>query len=424
MKRYWIIVSAVMSTLFGLVSVSGCFSALSGLSGINNGGPSTGTKMGAAALDVVTLPVQLPLWLLVGIGAGIDSLSHSAEDRSWEAERNALHAQFVKDPVKMQNATSPKFQRKGLALGKVYADESILLSEEFLVKNVMQYFSYVRCMGPIHGDDEFAALLHRKEWTENGLRAIAPQIYLGRRHYPAPDYVTLAYLSNPKTPPDIIDAFSKHPSFKYRKVDDYCKTMRNEINTNIIAHLEKTLPDKDEVKEEEPDTPEYRFLLFLRNWTGQYFEGEADWRVGGGMWNLCAVGTPVKPCNLLICDAMAKIVELYGDKKFGDWDGTSRYIGGIGAVVLEFESIAMRDSFLKAIMPVCRLCGPECWSQLVFAPMDGSGECYGICIEPEKESDESPSRIFIINLDCPSPIRFWPPRKYHNQHLWFADGTI
>jgi len=184
------------------------------------------------------------------------------------------------------------------------------------------------------------------------------------------------------------------------------------------------LPDKDEVKEEEPDTPEYRFLLFLRNWTGQYFEGEADWRVGGGMWNLCAVGTPVKPCNLLICDAMAKIVELYGDKKFGDWDGTSRYIGGIGAVVLEFESIAMRDSFLKAIMPVCRLCGPECWSQLVFAPMDGSGECYGICIEPEKESDESPSRIFIINLDCPSPIRFWPPRKYHNQHLWFADGTI
>ena len=153
MKRYWIIVSAWMSTLFGLVSVSGCFSALSGLSGINNGGPSTGTKMGAAALDVVTLPVQLPLWLLVGIGAGIDSLSRSAEDRSWETERNALHAQFVKDPVKMQNATSPKFQRKGLALGKVYRDESIPLSEEFLVKNVMQYYSYVRCMGPIRGDD-------------------------------------------------------------------------------------------------------------------------------------------------------------------------------------------------------------------------------------------------------------------------------
>ena len=197
MKRYWIIVSAGMSILFGLASVSGCFSALSGLSGINNGGPSTGSKVGAAALDVVTLPVQLPLWLLVGIGAGIDNINHSVEDRSWEAERNALHAQFVKDPAKMQNAISPKFQFKGLALGEVYADESIPLSEEFLFKNVMQYFSYVRCMGPIRGDDEFAALLHRKEWTENGLRAIAPQIYLGRRHYPAPDYVTLAYLSNP-----------------------------------------------------------------------------------------------------------------------------------------------------------------------------------------------------------------------------------
>ena len=135
----------------------------------------------------------------------------------------------------------------------------------------------------------------------------------------APDYVTLAYLSNPKTPPDIIDAFAKHPSFKYRKVDYYCTTMRNEISTNIIAHVEAPLPGG--VNEEEPDTPEYRFLLFLRNWTGQWFEGEADWRVGGGMWNLCAVGTPVKSCNLMICDEKAKIVELYGDKKFGDWDG-------------------------------------------------------------------------------------------------------
>ena len=424
MKRYWIIVSAGMSILFGLASVSGCFSALSGLSGINNGGPSAGSKVGAAALDVVTLPVQLPLWLLVGIGAGIDNINHSVEDRSWEAKRNALHAQFVKDPVKMQNSISPEFQFKGLALGKVYADESIPLSEEFLVKNVMQYFSYVRCMGPIRGDDEFAALLHRKEWTENGLRAIAPQIYLGRRHYPAPDYVTLAYLSNPKTPRDVIDVFAKHPSFKYRKYDGYCKTMLNEINTNIIAHLEKPLPHIVEVNEEEPDTPEYHFLLFLRNWTGQYFEGEADWRVGGGMWDLCAVGTPVEPCNLMICDAKAKIVELYGDRKSGGWDGTSRYIGGIGAVVLEFESVTLRDSFLKAIMPVCRLCGPECWSQLVFAPMDGSGECYGICLEREKESDESPSRIFVVNLQCPSPIRFWAPTKYHHQHLWFADGTM
>ena len=122
--------------------------------------------------------------------------------------------------------------------------------------------------------------------------------------------------------------------------------------------------------------------------------------------------------------AKAKIVELYGDRKSGGWDGTSRYIGGIGAVVLEFESAALRDSFLKAIMPVCRFCGPEYWSQLVFAPMDGSGECYGICLEREKESAESPSRIFVVNLQCPSPIRFWAPTKYHQQHLWFADGTL
>ena len=421
MKRYWIIVSAWMSILFGLVSVSGCFSALSGLSGINNGGPSTGSKVGAAALDVVTLPVQLPLWLLVGIGAGIDNINHSVKDRSWESERNDLHAQFVKDPVKMQNSVFPAFQFKGLVLGKVYADESIPLSEEFLVKNVMQYYAYVRGMGPIRGDDEFAALLHRKEWTENGLRAIAPQIYLGRRHYPAPDYVTLAYLSNPKTPRDVIDVFARHPSFKYRKVDDYCKTMVNEINTNIIAHLEKPLPDRAESKKEELDTPEKRFLAFLRSWMGKSFEGEASWRVGGGIWNVCAVGTLAKPRNLTICDAKAKIVELSGDKRSGDWDGKSRYTGAIGAVVLEFDGVAMRNSFLKAIMPVCRLCGPECWSQLVFAPMDGSSECYGICIERETKPDEPTSRVFIVNLDNTYPIYFSVPVKYHRQHLDFAE---
>ena len=421
MKRYWIIVSAGMSILLGLASVSGCFSALSDLSGINNGGPSAGTKVGAAALDIVTLPVQLPLWLLAGIGAGIDNINRSVEDRSWEAKRNALHAQFVKDPVKMQDSISPEFRFKGLALGKVYADESIPLSEEFIVKNVMQYFSYVRCMGPIRGDDEFAALLHRKEWTENGLRAIAPQIYLGRRHYPAPDYVTLAYLSNPKTPRDVIDVFARHPSFKYRKVDDYCKTMVNEINTNIIAHLEKPLPDRAGSNKEEPDIPEKRFLAFLRNWMGKPFEGEASWRVGGGIWDVCAVGTLDKPRNLTICDAKAKIVELYGDRRSGDWDGGSRYAGAIGAVVLEFESVAIRDNFLKAIMPVCRLCGPECWSQLVFAPMDESGECYGICIEREMKPDEPASRVCIVNLDNTYPIYFSVPVKYHHQHLDFAE---
>ena len=139
---------------------------------------------------------------------------------------------------------------------------------------------------------------------------------------------------------------------------------------------------------------------------------------------MCAVGTPVSPCNLTIGDTRAKIAELYGDKEFGVWDGASKFTGGIGAVVLEFEGVAMRDRFLKAVVPACRLCGPECWSQLVVAPMDGSGECYGICLEREGKGEGSPSRIFIINLDCPAQIRFWPPRQYGSEHVWFADGTV
>ena len=419
MKRLWIVVFAAAILAAGL---SGCASVFV-RAWAWNGPPSTGQKVKALAFDVVTIPVQIPFWIAVGIGTGLDKLSHGIEDHSWQSKRNGLHEKFLKDPAKMQDA-APEFCSKGLPLGLVYADEAIPLSEKFLVSQVMQYFAYVRRMGfTIGGDVELAALLHRKEWTEEGLRAVAPQLYLGRRHYPAPDYVTLAYLSNPKTPPDIVAAFAEHPSFKYRTVDHYCKTMRDEISTNIIAHMEKPLPKGGEAIEEEPDTPEYGFLVFLRHWTGQYFEQDANWRVGGGMWDLCAVGTPAGPCNLTIGGTRADIVELYGDKKSGGWDGKSKYIGGIGAVVLEFESVAIRDRFLKSVVPVCRLCEPGCWSQLVVAPMDGSGECYGICLERESKPEDSPSRIFIINLESPAPIRFWPPRQYGSQHVWFADGT-
>ena len=412
-----IIITALLPIGFG-----GCASVLVRFN-TWNGTPSVGQKVGAAAFDVVTMPVQLPFWITVGVGAGLEKLDRSIEDSSWQSKRKDLHAKSMKDPAKMQDV-APEFRFKGMSLGMVYADEAIPLSEKFLVTQVMQYFAYVRNMGHVGGDDELAALLHRKEWTDEGLRAIAPQFYLGRRHYPAPDYVTLAYLSNPKTPPDIVAAFSEHPSFKYRKADGYCKTMRDEISTNIIAHMEKSVPTGSKTIEEEPDTPEYQFLLFLRHWTWQYFEQEATWSVGGGMWDLCAVGTPVKPCNLMIGDTRAKIAELYGDRKFGGWDGASKYMGGIGAVVLEFESVAARDSFLKTVIPVCRLCGPECWSQLVVAPMDDSGECYGICLERERKPEDSPSRIFIINLECPAQIRFWPSRQYGSQHVWFADSTI
>lgn len=419
MKLSWIGAFVVALLVAGL---SGCASVFV-RAWTWNGPPSTEQKVKALAFDVVTMPVQLPFWIAVGVGAGLDKLDRSIEDSSWQFKRNGLHRKFLKDSAKMQNV-APEFCSKGLPLGLVYADGAIPLSEKFLVAQVMQYFAYVRPMWPIGGDDELAALLHRKEWTEEGLRAVAPQLYLGRRHYPAPDYVTLAYLSNPKTPPDIVAAFAEHPSFKYRKADGYCRTMRDEISTNIIAHMEKPLPKGGEAIEEETDTPEHNFLVFLRHWTSEYFEQDATWRVGGGMWDLCAVGTPVKPCNLTIGDTRANIVELYGDKEFGGWDGKSKYLGGIGAVVLEFESVAMRDSFLRAVIPVCRICEPECWSQLVVSPMDGSGECYGICLERESKPEGSPSRIFIINLECPAPIRFWPPRQYGSEHVWFADGTI
>lgn len=421
LKRYLLFCFA-LGVVLAVCGLGGCFSMLAGLSGINNGGPSTGDKVAGAALDVVTMPVQLPFWILVGIGAGLEKLDRSVEDSAWQSKRQSIHSLFAKDPAAI-HSTAPEFTPKGPAMGLVYQDEAIPLSEEFLVASVMRYYSYVRRMSPIPGDDEMAALMLRKEWTPDGLRAVASQIYLGRRHYPAPDYVALAYLSNPKTPPDVIDAFMKHPSFKYRTVEHYAKTMRDEIATNIVAKMERPTRPAEDGTEEEPDTPESQFHRFLGNNLGAFHEGKAAWRVGGGMWDLCAVGVPSKPWNLLIGDTPARVVELYGDRPNREWTGADEYNGAIGAVVLEFDSVSIRDAFLKSVLPACRYCGPECWEQLAFAPMDGGGEIYGICLEREKKPEGAPSRIFIIRLDCPSAIRFWPPREYGSSHVWFADGT-
>ncbi len=417
MKCSWIGIFVMLSMM-----TVGCASAFVRLN-TWNGPPSTEQKVHAAVFDVVTMPVQLPFWIVVGMGSGAERLSNGVKDHSWRIKRNRLYEKFRKDPGKMQEIFTPECTYNGLALGMVYADQSIPLSEEFLVAQVMQYFSSVRFMASANCDDELAALLYRKEWTANGLRAIAPQLYLGRTHYPAPDYVTLAYLSNPNTPIDVVAAFAKHPSFKYRKAENYCKVMRDEISTNVVARMEKPiLGDGNAI--EESDATTCRFLSFLRCLIGRRFDGEADWRVGGGTGDLCAVGTPHEPCSLMIDDVKVKVVELYGDKTFGAWDGTSRYLGDIGAVVIEFDSVAMRDRFLKAVLPVCRLCGPECWSQLVLAPTDGTGECYGICLEIEGKPNGSSSHVFIINLDSPFEIRFWPPRQYGSRHVWFANANL
>lgn len=413
----------VLGVVLAACGLGGCFSILAGLSGINNGGPSTGDKVAGAALDIVTMPVQLPFWILVGIGAGLEKLDRSVEDCAWQSKRQAIHSLFAKDPAAI-HSTAPEFTSKGPAMGLVYQDEAIPLSEEFLVASVMQYYSYVRRMSPIPGDEEMAALMHRKEWTPDGLRAVAAQIYLGRRHYPAPDYVTLAYLSNPKTPPDVIDAFVKHPSFKYRTVEHYVKAMRDEIATNIVARMAKPAPPM-ESEEYEDDSPEAHIAGFLRNNLAHIYEGKATWRVGGGMWDLCAVGTPAVEWKLrIVDDAVASVVELYSDRPDREWNGAASYNGLVGAIVIEFDTIAERDKFLKAVIPACRYCGPDCWEQLAFAPMDGSGDIYGICLERERKPEGTPSRIFMIRLDCPSAIRFWPPREYGSSHIWFADSTI
>jgi len=146
MKRSWIDAFVVVLLVAGL---SGCASVFV-RAWTWNGAPSTGQKVRALAFDVVTMPVQIPFWIAVGIGTGLDKLSYGIEDNSWRSKRNGLHGKFLKDPAKMQNV-APEFCSKGLSLGLVYADEVIPLSEKFLVAQVMQYFAYVRPMGLLAG---------------------------------------------------------------------------------------------------------------------------------------------------------------------------------------------------------------------------------------------------------------------------------
>jgi len=118
MRRSWITSFVVALLVAGL---SGCASVFV-RAWTWNGAPSTGQKVKAFAFDVVTMPVQLPFWLAVGVGAGLDKLGHSIEDSSWRSKRSELHGKFSKDPAKMQNV-APEFCSKGLSLGLVYADE-------------------------------------------------------------------------------------------------------------------------------------------------------------------------------------------------------------------------------------------------------------------------------------------------------------
>lgn len=400
------------------VCSGGCFSCLLDFGSAWKGGSSAGDKVVAATFDVVTMPVQLPFWIVVGLGYGLSDISRNLEVSSWESKRKEMHAKFLKDPVKMQQV-APEFSHRGASFGLVYMDEAIPLSENFLVEQVVRYYTFA------HGgwldkdeEEEIAALMHRRDWTSEGLRAIAPLVYFGRSCYPPPDYVALAYLSNPRTPRDIVENFARHPNFLYRNAKRYCPVMRDEIMTNILAHVEAGSSAAE--GSSQVDASARDFGEFLKGWLGRSYGREADWRTGGGMWDPCAVGTPRVREEFVLGGVRAGIVELYGAKP-EDWSDGSEFRGAVGAMTLEFANVAERDRFLRAAVPVCRFCGPECWEQLVFAPMDEEGSVYGICLEREKKSDGTSSRIFIIDLKTESEIRFWPPREYQSRHIWFAD---
>ena len=113
------------------IGFGGCASMLVSFNSAWHGAPSAGQMVGAVAFDAVTIPVQLPFWIALGVGSGLDKLDRGIEDRSWQSRRRELHDKFLKDPEKMQDA-APEFHSKGLPLGLVYADEAIPLSEKFL----------------------------------------------------------------------------------------------------------------------------------------------------------------------------------------------------------------------------------------------------------------------------------------------------
>lgn len=296
------------------------------------------------------------------------------------------------NPEKMQSVSY-----WGPSLGLVYADEAIPLSERFLVTQVMRYY-----MGrdyDIGGDDEMSALMMRREWTPDSLRAIAPQIYLGHRHSPPPCHVTLAYLANSNTPRDIVEAFAAHPGFYYRETDWYVEMMRDEIETNILSRLDGHPPPRSPASDAGPDDPESQFMAFLATWNGTQAVRDATWRAYGGTPpRHVATGILEKPCVLRIGDVDARIVECHGDRESTRWDGKSEYNGGIGAVALEFRDVEERDRFLMAVIPACRYCDQECWRYLALAPMDDSGKAYRILLESKGKPKGSPARVYAV--DC------------------------
>ena len=401
------------------VGICGCLSIGLASNSAWTGGPTNAAAATALVADVVTLPVQLPYWILVGLDDGFTSLNRYLDDRSWESKRRRLHAKFRKDPVKME-ATEPEFGWRGASLGMVYADESIPLSEKFLIAHAMKYLSFTRFGIPIGKYGEIAALMRRREWTAEALRAIAPQFSLGRSTG-LPAEVLLAYLSNPQTPRTVVENFAKFPSFKYRNNETYCKTLRNEITTNILAQVTAGVSNSQSSAGDSVGVHEVLFGECLRDWLGKSYARKAHWSKGGDQ-NLYVVGVPQCREEILIAGIRARIVALQGDSAAAKWKENTEFRGAVEAMTLEFESMGDRDRFLKAVIPICGLCEPKCWSQLLFVPPDDPSGLYGICIQ--YEPCKSPARIFIIDLRCNAEIRFWVPWGYSSQHVWFADSRI
>ena len=372
--------AGMVIVLMAMLLLSGCFSMFTCYCGGWNGGPSTGSRIVAGTLDVATAPVQLVVFGPFLLGEGISSLVQSAEERNWRKDREKALETAKASPFGqwMQRPDAGGFSWRGSRYGLVYADESIPLSERFMVSHVLQCLAVDRIYA-FGGENDLVALLSRGDWTSDALRSLAPQIRMNRNRE-----VREAYLSNPKTPPDVVAAFRDRAA---------------------------------SVRMVRPDTADC-----LERWFGSPCAAQAKWSIGGGMWDLCAVGTLDAPADVSCGAARGHVVQVYGYRRndpAGEWKGDEPFGGAVGAVVIEFENVGQRDEFLQALVPTCRYSDNAFWTQLAYESADGS--LRGVCLEREQKPLNAPVRIFVIDLGLDEQVRFWPPREYGEHHIWAAD---
>ena len=224
--------SAILMVALCPLVFSGCFSTLVRWSGP----PSTGQAIGAAALDIVTAPIQL-LW---AAGAGLDELRTRREKRAYEREVEKTVRRLREDPSLIPTnsvAFDPWDSYVPTAISRLVGDRAMPFTIEQLVAidEIWEKQSARIAAGQGGWAASCPGLWARPEWTPEHLASVCGRIQQGpyfRRGE------AKGYAANTNTPIDSLYLILAHDAgFLCDPVTDKNDNVRQLARSNVVSRI-------------------------------------------------------------------------------------------------------------------------------------------------------------------------------------------